>query len=139
MSKPLITKLFDKVFLKFILVGIVNTLFGTAIMFLFYNLFHLNYWISSASNYIFGSILSYFLNKYFTFQNKTASFKGVLKFIFNISLCYLLAYGIAKPIAFKILSGYPQNIQDNIAMLTGMCLFVAFNYIGQRFFVFKNK
>ena len=41
-------KFFDKTFLKFVLVGVVNTLFGTAIMFVFYNVFHLSYWLSSA-------------------------------------------------------------------------------------------
>lgn len=71
--KQLLTKLFDKTFWKFILVGIINTLFGTAVMFICYNVFHLSYWVSSASNYIFGSILSYFLNKRFTFQNNDRS------------------------------------------------------------------
>ena len=55
----------DKELFKFILVGIANTLFGTAIMFGMYNLLGCNYYVSSACNYIFGSILSYFLNKYF--------------------------------------------------------------------------
>ena len=57
-------KLLDKTFLKFIAVGVVNTFIGTAVMFSFYNCFHFNYWISSAANYIVGSIVSYFLNIY---------------------------------------------------------------------------
>ena len=92
--KELCRKLFDRTFWKFILVGVVNTLFGTAIMFVFYNCLHLSYWLSSASNYFFGSILSYFLNKYFTFQNKSKSWKTVLKFAVNIGACYLVAYGM---------------------------------------------
>jgi hypothetical protein len=48
-----------------------------------------------------------------------------------------LAYGIAKPIMKWILSDYSVTIQENISMLLGMCLFVAFNYIGQRFYAFK--
>ena len=131
-------KFFDKTFLKFVLVGVVNTLFGTAIMFVFYNVFHLSYWLSSASNYVFGSILSYFLNKYFTFQNKERSWKQVAKFIINIAVCYVLAYGIAKPVVMYILSGAGQKIQENAAMLAGMCLFTGFNYIGQRMFAFKE-
>ncbi len=137
--KQILSKFFDKTFWKFILVGVVNTLFGTAIMFVFYNVFHLSYWISSASNYIFGSILSFFLNKYFTFRSRANSVKGVLKFTVNIIVCYLLAYSVAKPLVIQILSDYPQTLQDNIAMLVGMCLFVALNYIGQRFFVFKSN
>lgn len=47
-------------FWRFILVGIINTLFGTIIMFGFYNYVHFNYWISSMLNYVFSSILSFF-------------------------------------------------------------------------------
>ena len=48
--KRLMAKLFDRTFWKFIAVGVVNTVFGYAIMFTFYNLLHLNYWVSSACN-----------------------------------------------------------------------------------------
>lgn len=137
--KNLLSKFFDRTFWKFILVGVANTLFGTGIMFVFYNVFHFSYWISSASNYFFGSILSYLLNRMFTFRSEETTTKTLPRFVINISLCYLLAYGMAKPLLSHILSGFSQNIQENIAMLVGMCLFVGLNYIGQRFFVFKGK
>ena len=131
-------KIFDKTFLKFCLVGIINTAFGTAVMFMTYNLFHLNYWISSSANYILGSVLSYFLNKHFTFQNKSKDWKVVLKFVVNILICYMIAYGVAKPLVGSILSTAPKTIQENGAMLVGMGLFVMLNYCGQRFFAFKK-
>lgn len=137
--KNLLSKFFDRTFWKFILVGVANTLFGTGIMFVFYNVFHFSYWISSASNYFFGSILSYLLNRMFTFRSEETTTKTLPRFVINISLCYLLAYGMAKPLVSRILLGFSQNIQENIAMLVGMCLFVGLNYIGQRFFVFKRK
>lgn len=136
--KELCLKFFDVTFWKFIIVGVLNTIVGTGIMFLFYNVFHLSYWISSASNYVFGSILSYFLNKYFTFKSKTNTKQTMLRFVVNISLCYLLAYGGAKPLAKWIFSGASVTVQENLAMVAGMCFFVALNYIGQRFFVFKG-
>ena len=132
-------KIFDIMTLKFILVGIVNTLVGTGVMFLLYNVFHTGYWIASASKYIVGSVVSYFLNKYFTFQNKEKSVRMVILFILNISICYLLAYGLAKPCAMALLSGVSQGIQENVAMLIGMGLFIILNYFGQRFLVFKKK
>lgn len=132
-----INRLLDRTFWKFILVGVINTLFGTGIMFLFYNLLHFSYWISSASNYFFGSILSYFLNRMFTFRSNGPTEETLPRFVINISLCYLVAYGLAKPLVAYILSGAATNIQENIAMIIGMCLFVGLNYIGQRFFVFK--
>lgn len=135
----MLKKLFDKTFWKFILVGVANTLFGSGIMFLFYNVFHLDYWLSSASNYFFGSILSYFLNKYYTFKYSERDLKVIIRFVVNILLCYLIAYGIAKPLFSSLLSEYPVAVRDNVAMLGGMCLFVGLNYIGQRFFTFKKQ
>lgn len=133
-------KLFtDKTFSKFVMVGVVNTVVGTSIMFVFYNVFHLSYWVSSASNYFFGSICSYLLNKHFTFQYHEKGFKSLIRFTINILVCYLLAYGIAKPFIRWIFSGFNDTIQDNISMALGMCLFVVFNYLGQRFFAFKAK
>ena len=125
--------------IKFLIVGVVNTLFGTAIMFGLYNLAGCSYWVSSAANYVCGSILSFFLNKNFTFQNNESLQKTLPKFVLNILLCYLLAYGIAKPTALYLLKDCAVTIQENVAMFVGMCLFTAFNYIGQRYFAFKEE
>lgn len=131
--------IFDVTFWKFILVGMINTLVGTSVMFLCYNALHLSYWISSGMNYVIGSIVSYFLNKYFTFKNKERSWKVIVRFVVNISVCYLIAYGVAKPLVAALLSGQSQSVQENGAMLVGMCLFVGLNYLGQRFFAFKQN
>lgn len=137
--EEMLIKFFDRSFWVFLLVGLVNTAVGTSIMFVFYNVLHFSYWISSASNYIFGSILSYFLNKHFTFKSKVKTSKNVLRFVMNIIFCYLLAYGGAKPLVHYLFSGYSVTLQDNVSMFVGMCCFVIFNYVGQRFFVFKYK
>lgn len=123
---------------KFLLVGVFNTIVGAGIMFLLYNLAGCSYWVSSASNYVVGSILSFFLNKYITFQNKENSFKQIIKFIINILVCYGVAYGIAKPLVKLILSTQSESLRDNVAMLVGMCLFTGLNYFGQRFFAFAD-
>ena len=130
---------FDITFFKFILVGIINTVVGTAVMFIAYNVFHLSYWVSSAANYVVGSVCSYFLNKYFTVQNKEKSPIILLKFVVNITVCYLIAYGGAKKLILLLLSGFSKQWQDNVAMVCGMGLFVILNYFGQRFFAFKKK
>ena len=136
--KNIIQKLFDKTFWKFIVVGIINTLVGTGVMFASYNLLHFGYWISSAANYVVGSIVSYFLNKYFTFNNKKKSIKQIIIFIANITVCELVAYGVAKPLIRWILQERNTSVQDNISMLVGMGIFVFLNYLGQRIIVFKN-
>ena len=129
----------DTTFFKFILVGVINTLVGSVIMFSCYNILHFNYWLSSVCNYFFTSILSFFLNKYFTFGVRQWSAFIVIMFILNIAVSYLLAYGIAKPMINYFLSDSPQKIRENAALFAGMCLFTGLNYIGQRFVVFKKE
>ena len=108
-------------------------------MFGLYNLVGCSYWVSSAANYIIGSILSYVLNKRFTFRHEGRIAQSALRFAGNIAVCYLLAYGIAKSAVQAILTDETQQVKENIAMLAGMILFTGFNYLGQRYFVFGEK
>ncbi|MGI5096012.1 GtrA family protein [Treponema socranskii] len=134
-----ITELFDLKLLKFLIVGVINTIVGAGTMFLLYNLAHCNYWLSSSCNYIVGGICSYFLNKYFTFQNHKKSFGQIIKFVVLLLICYLIAYVLAKYFIYLIFSSQSVKVKDNIAMLTGEFLYLAINYLGQRLVVFKNK
>jgi putative flippase GtrA len=131
--------LIDKTFVRFIIVGIINTVAGSGIMFVLYNCFGVNYWLSSAANYVAGSVLSFFLNKYVTFKVRRRSARMVIAFIVNIALCYLFAYGIAKPAAAFLLRQAPQRVRENAALFAGMCLFTGLNYCGQRIVVFKKS
>ena len=139
-------KIFDPTFFRFIVVGVINTLVGYGVMFGLYNLAGLHlwgdtgYWISSAANYVVGSIVSFFLNKHFTFRSREKGAGVVIRFLVNISVCYLLAYGLAKPAVSWALGGMglSEQLQGNLTMLFGSGLFVLLNYFGQRFFAFKT-
>ena len=131
----------DPSMIRFFLVGIANTLVGTTLMFGLYNLAHWSYWLSSATNYTITSIMSYFLNKYFTFQNKDKhNIKQIIKYIITIAVCYGTAYGIAKPLCKQLLIKTTNiTIRENISLFVGMILFTCLNYIGQKYFAFKTN
>ena len=133
-------QVFDKTFLTFLIVGVVNTLFGTMIMFVLYNAFGCSYWFSSFCDYFFGSILSYFLNKHFTFHYQGTDWKSILKFALNIVVCYLIAYSLALNLTRYALESinFSKVVVENIAMLVGTVLFMVINYVGQKFFAFKK-
>ena len=124
---------------KFLLVGIINTIVGYSVMFGAYNLLHLDYWVSSAANYVIGSICSFFLNKYFTFQARKFSVAELVCFIICIVVCYLIGYGIARPVVRFIFQSAGPIVQDNLAMLGGSGVFTVLNFFGQKFFVFRNS
>ena len=131
---------FDKTFITFLVVGVVNTAFGTAIMFVLYNAFGCSYWMSSFCDYFFGSILSYFLNKHFTFHYQGTDWRSIVKFALNIIICYLLAYSLALPLTRAALESmhWSKTVVENIAMIVGTGLFMVINYLGQKFYAFKR-
>lgn len=145
-------KLFHEV-LHFGIIGVFNTLLGFVLVMVFYNIWRWNYWVASGTSYVIGSIFSYFANKKLTFQVEGNSWKSALKFAANIAFCYLLAYGIAKPLMRSLMRGYWKEaarrvgdmihmeahaVEENAAIIVGMGLFIVFNFIGQKFFVFAG-
>lgn len=123
----------------YILAGAVGTVVGTAIMYLAYNFLHWNYWVSSALNYVFGGICTFFLNKKMTFRNGGYSVGEVIRYIINVAVSFLIGFGIARPLCRVIFSSFEQSLQDNISMLAGMLIYNIPNYLGMKFFVFKKK
>jgi putative flippase GtrA len=145
--REFIKNFFDVKFWKFILVGLLNTLIGEGLKFLLFNLCHTGVWVSSIIGMVIGSVVSYFLNKHFTFKNKEKGWQPILRFAINIAICFTLANGIALPIvewicltnSITMFGWTVETFAGNASMITASCLFVAFNYIGQRFFAFKIK
>lgn len=124
---------------KFLAVGVINTIVGYGVMFGTYNLLGWDYWLASAANYVVGSVCSFFLNKYFTFQAKSFSAGEVVRFVFCILLCYLVGYGVARPCVRLVFQSASVTLQDNLAMLGGSGVFTVLNFFGQKLFVFRKK
>ena len=127
--------------IHFCIVGVINTLMGLGIIEILYNLIHLNYWASSGISYFIGGVFSYFANAKVTFkvEGKDRD-KGLpWRFAINIIVCYLIAYGVAKPLVKHVLSEQPKVIVENVAIIIGMVLFTVMNFFGQKFFVFKKS
>jgi putative flippase GtrA len=129
---------FSRVFLKFLLAGAGNTVFGAVIMFTLYNTAGCGYWISSAAAYIAGAALNFFLNKYFTFKVKDRRARTIIFFALTITVSYIIAYSIAKPAVSYLLRDFNSKTTGNISLFAGMCLYTVINYIGQRFVVFSG-
>jgi len=127
-------------FWRFIAVGIFNTFLGVTTLFAFYDYLGMGYWGASALSYFLCSIISYFLNKQFTFKNDSKISQTAWPFALNIAVCYSLAYWLAKPFVAWVLQSLSYAVElkviERIALLTGMGLFTVLNYLGQKTFVF---
>lgn len=129
----------DISFCKFLLVGIFNTVIGAVIMLLFYNTGN-GYWFSSAISYLIAGIMSFFLNRYFTFASNTDIKRGLAEFFILLAVCYFIAYSLAKPVVFYFLQStdYSYHVKEQVAMFAGMGFYSILNYLGQKLWVFKN-
>ncbi|NCE64999.1 GtrA family protein [Pseudoflavonifractor sp. 524-17] len=131
------TKLLDASVPKFLLVGVGNTLLSMVLMFL---LEGLGYWPSTAIAYVAGAVMSFFLNRQFTFHSEETMGRSAVKFALNVAVCYVLAYGIAQPLMFIL--PRPEFLApvwwERLTKLVGMGLYTVLNYFGQRFFAFRK-
>ena len=142
---------FDIKFLKFLLVGVLNTLIGEGIVLLLtqpagWKNFSWGPGAAAFVGTVIGSIVSYFLNKYFTFKNKEKGIKPAIRFTINIAACLLIrvlvATGVSelcKAAKFTMFGMDVNTFAGYLSWAVGACVFVACNYVGQRFFAFKEK
>ena len=134
---------FDRSFFLFLAVGAANTVVGAALMLVFYQWAGMGYWGSSALSYLLASVMSFFLNRRFTFASNAGLAKSAARFALNIAICYLIAYSAAKPAVQALLlrctPQVGQEVCEQAAMLFGMGLFTLLNYFGQRYGVFQKR
>lgn len=139
--KKILSIFLDASFLKFILVGLLNFILLTAVMFTLYNQFGLGYWGASIIAFTFCSVISYVLNRKFSFKSKAPLFSSIVKFTIVIGASYFIAFGTAKPIMLFLVQKLDLNsfrpIVEQMAMILAQCIFTAINFLGQRLWAFK--
>ncbi len=131
-------KLIDGSLFRFLLVGAGNTLLSLILLFL---LEGLGYWPSTAIAYLAGAVMSFFLNRSFTFRSDETIGRAGVKFAINVVVCYIVGYGLARmlmpPTAEQELM--PAIWWERCSKLLGMGLYTTLNYLGQRFFAFRRR
>lgn len=130
-------KLIDASMWKFLVVGVGNTLLSMVLMFI---LEGLGYWPSTAIAYVAGAVMSFFLNRKFTFRSDEVLWKSAVKFALNVAVCYVVGYGLARLLMPTPMEPYafPYVWHERISKLLGMGFYTLLNYFGQRFFAFRK-
>ena len=130
-------RLLQNSFLRFLLVGVGNTLLSMILMFL---LEGLGYWPSTAIAYVAGATMSFFLNRYFTFHSEEDFWRSLGKFVVNVAVCYVVGYGLARGLLTAPDVAAPERLvwYERASKVLGMCLYTLLNYFGQRFFAFRK-
>lgn len=127
---------------RFLLVGLGNTALSLFLQFTLYAA-GLGYWGSSALAFCVASLSSFYFNRRYSFQSAGGLVEDALRFSVNIAVCYLLAYGAARPLVLwgtaRLWSGRLAAYHGSLSLLFGNGLFTCLNYFGQRFFAFPKR
>ncbi|WP_075983434.1 GtrA family protein [Bacillus massilinigeriensis] len=128
-------------FIRFLCVGVVNTIIGLSIMLLSIHFLHLPYWISTFIGNSIGACVSFLLNRSFTFESRVTYGKGSIKFIVVILLCYFCSYSLSDLFSHSLGKYFflSNELQKDVAILLGTGIYTISNYFGQKYIVFKKK
>ncbi|RFB15029.1 GtrA family protein [Bacillus sp. HNG] len=121
-------------FVRFLLVGVINTLVGLSSIFLLLQVVSLSYWLSTFVGNSIGAGVSYMLNRRFTFASKAIHGKSIPLFVLVILSCYFLSFSMSKMISGFIFTQYTNEI----AVFLGTGLYTVMNYLGQKYLVFSS-
>lgn len=129
-------------FVRFVMVGVVNTLIGLSVMYLLLHGLGLSYWLSTFLGNSVGACVSFLLNRRFTFRSDGSVLKGFIRFVAVILICYFLSYSIGKNLVQWLLINYDSitsTVKTDLAVLVSTCLYTILNYLAQKLFVFPQK
>jgi len=86
---------------------------------------------SKGTSFLFGTIAAYYINKYWTFENKTKSYGEMSKF----AILYLSTLGANVLVNRIVLNTFHTTL---VAFLMATGVSAVLNFIGQKWWVFKN-
>jgi putative flippase GtrA len=120
-------------FIRFVVVGALNTLLGLAVIFMAKGLLDWNDLASNVAGYSFGLCLSFLLNRGWTFRHKGEISPTLLRFL----CAFALAYGsnLITVFALRDLAG----LNSYVAQAAGIAPYTLLFFAASRMFVFPNR
>ena len=137
-------KLFSQI-IKFLLIGVFNTAIDLVVLNALILMFDPGkntalYTVFKSISFLVAVINSYYFNKYWTFRSKTRSRSSFISF-FVVSVVGFILNVITATLVFDLFTKtYPDHVHliANIGALFGTGIVLIWNFIGYKFFVFKD-
>ena len=132
-------------FVKFCLVGAMNTLVTLCTIFICKSLIGVNEYIANALGYIMGVINSFLWNKQWVFHSQGRISREAVRFAIGFAICYSLqlitvialntsSFGeIELDTGLMVVSGY------GLATIIGCAVYTILNFIYNRLVTFRNR
>lgn len=118
---------------RFVIVGLANTLFGLAVIYLAMGFGELNVVAANVLGYGLGLTLSFSMNKRWTFGDHGPVLPSLLRFVSVI----VLAYSVNLLVVVASLKFLEWN--RYVAQAAGIVPYAGIVYVGSRFFAFSSR
>jgi putative flippase GtrA len=119
--------------IRFIGVGILSAVINYSLFYALLFLSAVNYLISSAAGYLAGMLVGLVLNSSWTFKHNNLLKKSVVDYF-----C-LYAFSLVLGLVFLRMLVHRFEVLPEIANVAILIFTVASNFIGLKFWVFKNQ
>lgn len=120
-------------FVRFALVGALNTLVGMSVIFITWHFFGFSDLAANLLGYAAGFVCSYSLNKLWTFSDRG----NVGRSLWRFALVCAVAYGANLIVLFGTRSAMgPETFLPHVM---GSITYTVVGYLGSRFFAFRKS
>jgi len=123
-------RLFDASFIRFLIVGVANTMTGLLVIYAAKWFFGANDVLANVIGYGLGLIQSFILNSTWTFKHRGKVLPALAKFL----LTFLCAY--ALNLATVMAAIHLFSVNSYVAQAMGILPYTLFFYLASRYFVF---
>jgi putative flippase GtrA len=134
---------FLKEFVKFLGVGVVNTLIGLSLIVFFHSILGLHYMLSNFLGYFCGVVFGYVMHLNITFRSRvrpsalhTNKFVAYLKTFRKFSMVFTVCYLIQLGCLFIMVDIYHFWVTPSQVIAIG--IYVLASYFGNSIFTFKK-
>ena len=119
--------------IRYLLVGVVNTLVGLGIIYLAMYFLHMDLASSNALGYAIGIMVSFALNKKWTFDSQDHVVYSFLRYL----LVLAVAYG--ANLATVLFANSHFDLNPYLSQALGIVPYTAIGFLGSRFFAFRDR
>ena len=125
-------------FVKFGIVGVINTVLSYLITNGCYYALHLHEQISNVIAFIITVPISFILNKEFTFNKKEQTRKEIFKSLLKVYVSYSIT-GIFLTAILLFVEEKLLGIPHYVATLINLIITVPINFLLNKFWIYKDK
>lgn len=122
-------------FVKFAVLGCLNTLITAVVIWLLMDVFSYNYMIANVWGYLIGVINSFVWSKLWVFKARHSN--KIFKELWLFAVACLVAYGIQFVCLLFMVRGL--SINEYLAQLLGIFVYGVINFIINRLFTFGDR